>query len=94
MAHRGRLNLLTGLLKLPPAIMFRKMKGLSEFPPEADTTGDVLSHLGNIIILLCFFYVFFIIADFIFYKNLVIINLIFDFVQIQFSIEKDNLPET
>ena len=47
MAHRGRLNLLSGILKLPPAIMFRKMKGLSEFPQEAVTTGDVLSHLGN-----------------------------------------------
>ena len=33
-AHRGRLNLLAGLLGLPPVAMFRKMRGLPEFPPE------------------------------------------------------------
>jgi len=44
-AHRGRLNLLTGLLQYPPVAMFRKMKGLPEFPPEQSGAGDVLSHL-------------------------------------------------
>uniref|UniRef100_UPI00398F6A1A 2-oxoadipate dehydrogenase complex component E1 n=1 Tax=Pristiophorus japonicus TaxID=55135 RepID=UPI00398F6A1A len=43
--HRGRLNLLTGLLQFPPELMFRKMHGLSEFPENSPATGDVLSHL-------------------------------------------------
>merc|ERR1719278_719208 len=45
-AHRGRLNLLTGLLQFPPVAMFRKMRGLPEFPPEQAGAGDVLSHLS------------------------------------------------
>jgi len=45
-AHRGRLNLLTGLLQFPPVAMFRKMKGLPEFPPDQAGAGDVLSHLS------------------------------------------------
>ncbi|XP_061418706.1 LOW QUALITY PROTEIN: 2-oxoadipate dehydrogenase complex component E1 [Lethenteron reissneri] len=46
MPHRGRLNLLAGLLQLPPEIMFRKMRGLSEFPEGTrGAVGDVLSHL-------------------------------------------------
>ena len=44
-AHRGRLNLMTCLLEYPPQIMFRKMRGLREFPPDVAGTGDVLSHL-------------------------------------------------
>jgi len=44
-AHRGRLNLLTGLLGFPPVAMFRKMRGLPEFPPDQYGAGDVLSHL-------------------------------------------------
>ncbi|XP_031215381.1 probable 2-oxoglutarate dehydrogenase E1 component DHKTD1, mitochondrial isoform X3 [Mastomys coucha] len=47
MPHRGRLNLLTGLLQLPPELMFRKMRGLSEFPESVATIGDVLSHLTS-----------------------------------------------
>ncbi|RLU16243.1 hypothetical protein DMN91_012003 [Ooceraea biroi] len=45
-AHRGRLNLLTGLLNFPPGKLFRKLRGLSEFS-DADhkCTGDVISHL-------------------------------------------------
>ncbi|XP_043944247.1 probable 2-oxoglutarate dehydrogenase E1 component DHKTD1, mitochondrial [Protopterus annectens] len=43
--HRGRLNLLTGLLHFPPELMFRKMTGLSEFPENSPAIGDVLSHL-------------------------------------------------
>jgi probable 2-oxoglutarate dehydrogenase E1 component DHKTD1 len=49
MPHRGRLNLLTGLLKFPPVAMFRKMKGLPEFPPEQKGAGDVLSHLSKLL---------------------------------------------
>ncbi|KAJ7329520.1 hypothetical protein JRQ81_015694 [Phrynocephalus forsythii] len=45
MPHRGRLNLLTGLLQFPPELMFRKMRGLSEFPEHSPAIGDVLSHL-------------------------------------------------
>ncbi|XP_030221505.1 2-oxoadipate dehydrogenase complex component E1 [Gadus morhua] len=47
MPHRGRLNLLTGLLKCPPELMFRKMRGLSEFPEGSPSIGDVLSHLTS-----------------------------------------------
>ena len=47
MAHRGRLNLLTGMLDFPPVAMFRKMKGLPEFPPDQSGAGDVLSHLSK-----------------------------------------------
>ncbi|XP_005993894.1 2-oxoadipate dehydrogenase complex component E1 isoform X2 [Latimeria chalumnae] len=45
MPHRGRLNLLVGLLQFPPELMFRKMRGLSELPESSSATGDVLSHL-------------------------------------------------
>ena len=51
MPHRGRLNLLTGMLKFPPVAMFRKMKGLPEFPHDQKGAGDVLSHLSMIFIL-------------------------------------------
>ncbi|KAL6266999.1 hypothetical protein P5V15_000079 [Pogonomyrmex californicus] len=45
-AHRGRLNLLTGLLNFPPEKLFRKLRGLSEFSDATDKcTGDVISHL-------------------------------------------------
>ncbi|KAM3926433.1 2-oxoadipate dehydrogenase complex component E1 isoform 2-T2 [Leptodactylus fuscus] len=47
MPHRGRLNLLTGLLQFPPELMFRKMRGLSEFPENSAAIGDVLSHLTS-----------------------------------------------
>ena len=47
MPHRGRLNLLTGMLQFPPVEMFRKMKGLPEFPSQQKGAGDVLSHLSE-----------------------------------------------
>lgn len=47
MPHRGRLNLLTGLLELPPELLFRKLVGLSEFPDSAKASGDVISHLSK-----------------------------------------------
>ncbi|KAJ3394106.1 hypothetical protein HDU84_000134 [Entophlyctis sp. JEL0112] len=46
MPHRGRLNLLTDLLKCPPRSLFHKIKGNSEFPPGISGTGDVLSHVS------------------------------------------------
>ncbi|KAJ1983699.1 hypothetical protein H4R34_001127 [Dimargaris verticillata] len=47
MAHRGRLNLLTDLLQLSPTVLFHKLRGNSEFPPDVPATGDVLSHLTS-----------------------------------------------
>lgn len=44
MPHRGRLNFLIGMLKFPPEKLFRKLKGLSEFPDDVKATGDVASH--------------------------------------------------
>lgn len=46
MPHRGRLNLLTGLLKYPARALFHKLKGNSEFPSDLMGTGDVISHIG------------------------------------------------
>ncbi|GFS86858.1 probable 2-oxoglutarate dehydrogenase E1 component DHKTD1, mitochondrial [Nephila pilipes] len=46
--HRGRLNLLTGLLNFPPVLMFKKMLGFPEFPSDINATGDVLSHLTGL----------------------------------------------
>ena len=45
--HRGRLNLLTGLLQVPPASLFHKIKGGHEIPEELGAVGDVISHLGT-----------------------------------------------
>jgi len=47
MAHRGRLNLLTGLLQVPPVVLFQKMRGMPEFPADQYGAGDVLSHLTS-----------------------------------------------
>ncbi|XP_050448038.1 2-oxoadipate dehydrogenase complex component E1 isoform X2 [Cataglyphis hispanica] len=46
-AHRGRLNVLTGLLNFPLEKLFRKIRGFSEFPDTTKCTGDVISHLIN-----------------------------------------------
>lgn len=49
MPHRGRLNLLTDLLQLPPRALFAKVRGGSEIPLdilEEGVSGDVISHLG------------------------------------------------
>jgi probable 2-oxoglutarate dehydrogenase E1 component DHKTD1 len=43
-AHRGRLNLMIGLLNLDPALLFAKMKGKSEFSPNVTATGDISHH--------------------------------------------------
>ena len=47
MPHRGRLNLLTDLLKYDPVALFHKIKGGSEVPEELGAAGDVISHLGR-----------------------------------------------
>ncbi|XP_015114177.1 probable 2-oxoglutarate dehydrogenase E1 component DHKTD1 homolog, mitochondrial [Diachasma alloeum] len=44
MPHRGRLNFLTGMLQFPPEKLFRKLRGLPEFPDDVKATGDVASH--------------------------------------------------
>lgn len=49
MAHRGRLNLLTGLMELPCRALFNKIRGGNEVPDElvdrAGAYGDIISHL-------------------------------------------------
>ena len=45
MAHRGRINLMIGLLGYPPQAVFHKLSGNSELPKEWSGTADVLSHL-------------------------------------------------
>ncbi|KAH8829834.1 dehydrogenase E1 and transketolase domain-containing protein 1 [Flagelloscypha sp. PMI_526] len=45
MPHRGRLNLLVGLLQFEPRRMFSKIKGGPEFSFSEHGVGDVLSHL-------------------------------------------------
>ncbi|EJC99190.1 dehydrogenase E1 and transketolase domain-containing protein 1 [Fomitiporia mediterranea MF3/22] len=45
MPHRGRLNLLTDLLRSTPAALFHKIKGGSEVPEDLGYSGDVISHL-------------------------------------------------
>uniref|UniRef100_A0A8C1LN23 2-oxoadipate dehydrogenase complex component E1 n=2 Tax=Cyprinus carpio TaxID=7962 RepID=A0A8C1LN23_CYPCA len=47
MPHRGRLNLLTGLLQFPPEIDTCFFWGLSEFLENSPSIGDVLSHLTS-----------------------------------------------
>lgn len=54
MPHRGRLNLLTGMLNFPPVALFHKLQGNCEFPDTAQTTGDVISHLSMILFVLKF----------------------------------------
>lgn len=44
MPHRGKLNLLTTMLKTRPAKIFRKLKGLPEFPEYSKAMGDIVSH--------------------------------------------------
>ncbi|CAG8608971.1 10192_t:CDS:10 [Paraglomus brasilianum] len=47
MPHRGRLNLLTDLLKFSTVKLFHKVRGNAEFPEDSPATGDVLSHLAS-----------------------------------------------
>ncbi|KAJ7781815.1 thiamine diphosphate-binding protein [Mycena maculata] len=45
MPHRGRLNLLTDLLRYSPTALFHKIRGGAEIPEDLGAEGDVLSHL-------------------------------------------------
>jgi probable 2-oxoglutarate dehydrogenase E1 component DHKTD1 len=57
MPHRGRLNLLTGLLEYDPAALLHKVKGGAEAQIHGETTsGDVLSHLGTYMLSVWCFY--------------------------------------
>ncbi|XP_044746657.1 probable 2-oxoglutarate dehydrogenase E1 component DHKTD1, mitochondrial isoform X2 [Coccinella septempunctata] len=46
MPHRGRLNILTGLLQYPPSQIFLRLKGEKDYPGHYQATGDVLSHIN------------------------------------------------
>ncbi|QQP54629.1 Uncharacterized protein FKW44_007519 [Caligus rogercresseyi] len=44
MPHRGRLNVLTGMLDFPYSGVISKIKGNRELPLDLSGAGDVLSH--------------------------------------------------
>ncbi|XP_053694938.1 probable 2-oxoglutarate dehydrogenase E1 component DHKTD1 homolog, mitochondrial [Sabethes cyaneus] len=44
MPHRGKLNVLTTMFQTRPAKIFRKFKGLPEFPADAKAMCDIASH--------------------------------------------------
>ncbi|OWR45857.1 2-oxoglutarate dehydrogenase [Danaus plexippus plexippus] len=46
MAHRGKLNALGCLLKVPPVKIFHKLAGNPEFPDEANAACDIATHLS------------------------------------------------
>ncbi|CAG9787105.1 unnamed protein product [Diatraea saccharalis] len=46
MAHRGKLNALTGVLKCPPVKIFNKFNGQPELPADAYGTCDISTHLS------------------------------------------------
>ncbi|KAJ8724298.1 hypothetical protein PYW08_015772 [Mythimna loreyi] len=46
MAHRGKLNALTGVLQCPPVKIFHKFSGQPEFPLEANSACDISTHLS------------------------------------------------
>eukprot|EP00742_Colponemidia_sp_Colp-10_P003126 GILJ01003330.1.p1 GENE.GILJ01003330.1~~GILJ01003330.1.p1 ORF type:complete len:942 (+),score=147.78 GILJ01003330.1:40-2865(+) len=46
MPHRGRLNLLVGLLDYPARNLFRKIKGFSDIPSDVPGLCDVVSHIA------------------------------------------------
>ncbi|GBP95584.1 Probable 2-oxoglutarate dehydrogenase E1 component DHKTD1 homolog, mitochondrial [Eumeta japonica] len=47
MAHRGKLNVLSGLLRCPPVKIFHKISGNPEFPDEAASACDISTHLSS-----------------------------------------------
>lgn len=47
MAHRGKLNALSGLLQCPPVKIFHKFNGKPEFPEEANAVCDISTHLSK-----------------------------------------------
>lgn len=46
MAHRGKLNVLSGLLKCPPVKIFHKFSGQPEFPVDSGAVCDISTHLS------------------------------------------------
>ncbi|XP_075976075.1 putative 2-oxoadipate dehydrogenase complex component E1 homolog [Anticarsia gemmatalis] len=46
MAHRAKLNVLSGLLQCPPVKIFQKFSGKPEFPEEANAACDIATHLS------------------------------------------------
>ncbi|XP_041968163.1 probable 2-oxoglutarate dehydrogenase E1 component DHKTD1 homolog, mitochondrial [Aricia agestis] len=46
MAHRGKLNVLTGLLNCPPVKIFHKFTGQPEFPPDVKAACDIALHFS------------------------------------------------
>lgn len=48
MPHRGKLNLMTTILKMPAAKIFHKFRGLFEFPAETKAMGDVSQHFREL----------------------------------------------
>ncbi|XP_059058511.1 probable 2-oxoglutarate dehydrogenase E1 component DHKTD1 homolog, mitochondrial [Achroia grisella] len=46
MAHRGKLNALSGLLKCPPVKIFHKFNGNPEFPDDSRAVCDIATHLS------------------------------------------------
>ncbi|MBX5193516.1 2-oxoglutarate dehydrogenase E1 component [Rhizobium sp. NZLR3b] len=47
MAHRGRLNVLSQVIRKPHRAIFSEFKGGSFFPEEVEGSGDVKYHLGT-----------------------------------------------
>ncbi|NLS06901.1 2-oxoglutarate dehydrogenase E1 component [Rhizobium sp. P32RR-XVIII] len=47
MAHRGRLNVLSQVIRKPHRAIFSEFKGGSFFPDEVEGSGDVKYHLGT-----------------------------------------------
>ena len=47
MPHRGRLNILVGLLDYPARSLFSKVKGKSDIPPGYQADDDVVSHIAQ-----------------------------------------------
>ena len=47
MAHRGRLNVLTNVMRKPFELVFQEFHGVLEHPEDWSGTGDVKYHLGT-----------------------------------------------
>lgn len=47
MPHRGKLNVLTTLFQTRPVKIFRKFKGLPEFPADAKAMCDIANHFSK-----------------------------------------------
>lgn len=47
MPHRGKLNLLTTMLKTSPSKILKKFKGFPEFPENVKAMCDIASHFSK-----------------------------------------------